>query len=212
MLEESAFDLIHESWQRLGYPFEAFMPSYASAIGSSADRPAALAELMGIIVNDGVRYPSARMESLRFARGTPYETFLQREPARGEQVYPVELARVARNGVIDVVENGTARRAFQIFKRPDGTMVRVGGKTGTGDHRFETFGRGGRLIESRVVNRTATFVFLIGDRFFGTLTAYVHGPQAAGYGFTSSLPVQILKVLAPALKPLVARDYPTGSQ
>jgi len=32
---------------------------------------------------------------------------------------------------------------------------------------------GGRLIESRVVERAATFVFQIDDRFFGTMTAYV---------------------------------------
>jgi hypothetical protein len=34
------------------------VPSYATAIGSSADRPLALAELMGIIVNDGQRRPT----------------------------------------------------------------------------------------------------------------------------------------------------------
>ena len=60
---------------------------------------------------------------------------------------------------------------------------------------------GARLIESRKVNRTATFVFVIGDRFFGTLTAYVHEPYAAHYDFTSALSVQLLKSLAPALQP-----------
>jgi hypothetical protein len=66
------------------------------------------------------------------------------------------------------------------------------------------FGPGGRLIESRVINRTATFVFLIGDRFFGTVTAFVPGEAAADYGFTSSLPVQIFKELAPAFSALLA--------
>jgi len=74
MLEEDAFDLIHQAWQELGYPFDSFVPSYASAIGSSADRPAALAELMGIIVNDGMRLPNRRLEYLRFAENTPFET------------------------------------------------------------------------------------------------------------------------------------------
>jgi hypothetical protein len=68
------------------------------------------------------------------------------------------------------------------------------------------FARGGRLIESRKVNRTATFVFVIGDRFFGTLTAYVHEPYAARYDFTSALSVQLLNSLAPALQPLLDGD------
>ena len=42
---------------------------------------------------------------------------------------------------------------------------------------------------------------LVGD--FGTLMAYVHEPYAADYRFTSALPAQILKALAPALQPLV---------
>ena len=57
LLEMGAFLEIHKAWQRLGYPFDALVPSYATAIGSSADRPAALAELMGILVNDGYRMP-----------------------------------------------------------------------------------------------------------------------------------------------------------
>jgi hypothetical protein len=51
------------------------------------------------------------------------------------------------------------------------------------------------LIESQVVSRSATFVFSMGDRFYGTITAYVKGPSAAHYRFTSALPVQILKSL-----------------
>ena len=54
-----------------------------------------------------------------------------------------------------------------------------------------------------MVNRSATFVFNIDERFFGTLIAYVPGPQAADYDFTSGLPVQLLKVLAPKLMPLI---------
>jgi hypothetical protein len=78
----------------------------------------------------------------------------------------------------------------------------VGGKTGTGDNRYQMYGPDRRLLESRVMNRTATFVFLAGDRFFGTITAFVPGEQAAEYGFTSSLPVQIFKELTPVLAAL----------
>lgn len=82
-------------------------------------------------------------------------------------------------------------------------LHRYASKTGTGDHRYEIYGKGGVLIGSRVVNRTATFAFMIGDRYFGTITAFVPGPDAAQYGFTSSLPVAILKALAPKLMPLL---------
>src|SRR5262249_61271274 len=88
--------------------------------------------------------------------------------------------------------------------QPDhGPGTCVGGKTGTGDHRYKPFAAGGRLIESRVVERAATFVFLIDDRFFGTVTAYVAGPTAARYEFTSALPVRLLGILMPVLSPLL---------
>jgi hypothetical protein len=53
------------------------------------------------------------------------------------------------------------------------------------------------------VNRSATFVFNIGERFFGSMTAYVHGPDSAHYDFTSALPVQLLVKLAPSLMPMI---------
>jgi hypothetical protein len=61
------------------------------------------------------------------------------------------------------------------------------------------------VIGSKVVNRTATFVFMVGDRFYGTIIAYVPGPKAASYRFTSALAVQIFKDLAPEIKPLIER-------
>ena len=91
-------------------------------------------------------------------------------------------------------------------------MVEIGGKTGTGDHRFDTFGRGGQLLSSRVVNRSATLVFLIGDRYFGTMMAYVHEPYAAKYKFTSAMPAQLVKALAPALLPLLERSACTSTE
>jgi hypothetical protein len=116
-----------------------------------------------------------------------------------------EVAQAARAAIREVVDVGTAKRVREAFVRPDGSFFQVGGKTGTGDQRFDTYGAGGRLLESRVVNRSATFVFNIDERFFGTMIAYVPGSKAADYGFTSGLPVQLLKVLAPSLMPLIAR-------
>jgi membrane peptidoglycan carboxypeptidase len=206
LVEQEAFAAILQRWRRLGYPFETLTPSYATALGASGDRPAALAELMGIIVNHGVRLPVVRVPGLKFGVGTPYETHLQVQPSEGERLLPAEVADTVRDALAGVVEGGTARRLAGSFVRADGTPVQVGGKTGTGDHRFDVFGKGGRLISSRVVSRTGTFVFYIGERYFGTMMAYVREPYAAHYKFTSAMPAQLLKALVPALLPLLNED------
>jgi membrane peptidoglycan carboxypeptidase len=204
LIEVEGFMEIHKQWKKMGYPFESLVPSYATTLGASADRPAALAELMGIVVNGGVRKSSQRITSLHFAKGTPYETLVTKAaPTTNEQVLSPEVARVVADAVRGVVSDGTAKRAKAAFVAADGTNIPVGGKTGTGDQRFDVYGGGGRLIESRYVNRSATFVFNIGERFFGSMTAYVHGPESKNYDFTSALPVQLLVVLAPTLMPLI---------
>jgi len=202
LIEQDAFARIFESWRALGYPFAHLVPSLGTAIGASGDRPGALAELMGIIVHDGVRVPTVRIERLRFAQNTPYETNLS-PAAEPERVMPVEVARTVRRALIGVVQNGTARRLAGAYTGKDGKPLTVGGKTGTGDNRFDRFAKGGGIISSRVVDRTATFVFFLGDRFFGTVTAYVPGPDAGRFHYTSALAVQLLKVLEPELKPLI---------
>jgi membrane peptidoglycan carboxypeptidase len=201
LLELEAFSEIHQFWKRLGYPFETLTPSYASAIGASGDRPAALATLIGILLNEGILYPSIRFDSFHFAAGTPYETRLALPVSQGERLLSPEVAAAARSAIIDVVEQGTARRLRGVYRGPGYQPLQVGGKTGTGDHRYESYGAHGRLTGSRVVSRAATFVFFLGDRFFGVVTAYVTGPEAAHYHFTSALPVQVLKGLAPVLTP-----------
>ncbi|HZX32802.1 MAG TPA: transglycosylase domain-containing protein [Rhodocyclaceae bacterium] len=212
IVEELAFERIAARWRRLGYPFERLVPSYATAIGSSADRPAALAELMGIMVNNGVRRMPVRVEELHFAANTPFETRLAWHAQEGERVLHEEVTQAARKALLRVVNNGTARRVKDTYRDDADHPLLVGGKTGTGDHRFDTFGPGGQIKSSRVVNRAATFVFYLGDRFFGTVTAFVPGEQAAGYEFTSALPVQILKELEPRLRPLVSgRPSPADS-
>ena len=203
LLEVEGFLEIHRQWKRMGYPFGSLVPSYATALGASADRPAALAELMGILVNGGQRRPTQRIAALHFAADTPYETLLQHQSGASEPVLAPEVARAALGAVRDVVEEGTARRVKNAFKRADGSAMAVGGKTGTGDHRFEVYGAQGQVLDSRVVSRSATFVFNIEERFFGSITAYVFGPQAADYDFTSALPVQLLKLLSPTLMPLM---------
>lgn len=210
LIEVEAFDGLLHDWKRLGYPFDNITPSYATSIGSSGDRPAALAELMGILVNDGVRLPMDSLTRLRFAAHTPYDTTLSKKPAAGERLMPVEVARTVRRALANVVQGGTAGRLAGALKAADGTPLVIGGKTGTGDHRFERYGRGGQLLESRVVNRTGTFVFYLGERYFGTLTALVPGEIAGQFSYTSALTAQILKTLLPRLQPHLYPQPPAG--
>ncbi|MFQ6576106.1 biosynthetic peptidoglycan transglycosylase [Pseudomonas sp. UM16] len=201
LVEIEAFLDIHRRWKRVGYPFDHLVPSLATAIGSSGDRPAALAELLGIIQNDGIRLPVLRIDTLHFAADTPYETRLAGDPDLGQRVLSVEVARALRGALSQVVDAGTARRVSGSFKLNDGTPMVMGGKTGTGDNRLESWGAGGRLLGSKAINRTATFVFFLGDNHFGTLTAFVPGRAAESFKFTSALPVQVLKGMAPILTP-----------
>ncbi|MBI2381240.1 MAG: penicillin-binding protein [Gammaproteobacteria bacterium] len=201
MLEVEAFLEIHQRWQRVGYPFEHLVPSLATALGSSGDRPAALAELMGIIQGGGLRLPVVRIDSLHFAADTPYETRLSPAVREPQRVLKAEVAAALRGALSQVVEGGTARRLAGTFQLAGGQPLAVGGKTGTGDNRIEATTRGGHVLSSRILNRTATFVFFLGDKHFGTLTAFVPGESAQGLRFTSALPVQVLKGMAPILQP-----------
>ena len=206
LLEIEAFTEIHSAWARLGYPFSYLTPSYATAIGSSADRPAALAELMGIIVRGGIRAPAIRLDGLDFASDTPFETRMRFQGTRMERVLPEEVADVVRSALLDVVTKGTALRLAGGLHPSEGVSIPVGGKTGTGDHRMEMFDAAGHLVRERVMNRTATFVFFIGDRFYGTVSAFVPGEDAAKFSFTSSLPVELLRQLGPLLQPLFSTN------
>ena len=206
-IERDAFARMTPSWRRLGFPFETLVPSYATAIGSSADRPSALASLMGIIVNDGWRRPLLDIQRADFAHGTAYQTVLERYGDPAEQVMRPQVARILRSVLAEVVTSGTAVRLRHAFDA-DGMQLAIGGKTGSGDNRFDTFSRDGRLLTSRAVSRTAGFVFYLSDRWFGVITASVAGPKAADYSFTSSLPLAALKLLAPTLTQAVRNADP----
>jgi hypothetical protein len=149
-----------------------------------------------------VRQPNVDLQRVHFASGTPYETDMTLKP-QPQRVMAPEIANTVRQALMGVVMEGTATRLRGTYHAPDGSLLPVGGKTGTGDNRLDRFGRGGRLISQRVVDRTATFVFFLGDRFFGTITAYVPGTIAGTYHFTSALAVQLLKALEPQLEPLL---------
>jgi hypothetical protein len=82
-------------------------------------------------------------------------------------VLPEAVARALRGVLVGVVERGTAGRLAGTYRDAEGKPLPVGGKTGSGDNRYKTFSRDGELLTGKVVNRTATFVFFIGDRFWG---------------------------------------------
>ena len=201
--ETEGFREIHRAWRRLGYPFASLVPSYATAIGSSADRPDDLTELVGILLNDGIRYPVQRVEELHFAAGTPYETLLRRSPPRGERVLSSEIAAVVRAAMVAGVTRGTARRAFGAVRAAGGSPLLIGAKTGTGDNRLRVVQPGG-FVTYRAIDRTAAVVFFVGDRFYGTITAFVSGAGVDRYSFTSAMPLQILRMLGPTLEGLIA--------
>ncbi|MDX3774804.1 transglycosylase domain-containing protein [Chromatiaceae bacterium AAb-1] len=197
MLEIEAFWDIHQRWQKLGYPFEYLVPSLATALGSSGDRPSALAELMGIILNNGKRLPVLRFDELHFATQTPYETRFISDHAKARQVMAPAVATALKTLLSEIVTEGTARRLLNTFD----PQLQLGGKTGTGDNRISTVSRRGETLHSTALNRTATFTFYLGDSHFGVLTAYVPGRTAEHYQFTSALPLQVLKGMKLLLEP-----------
>lgn len=208
MIEREAFTHLHKSWQATGFPFDTMVPSYASALGSSGDTPAALSDLVGILVNDGARKPMQKMGEVQFGVGTPYQTIADCSPRKDPvQVLSPEVSRIALREMQGVVETGTARRAARAVRLEDGTILPLGGKTGTGDNRIKTYTARGAMVSSAKINRTATFVFTIDDRFFGTIVTYVPGDLAADFNFTSALPVQALRGIIPDIMPMIEESY-----
>jgi membrane peptidoglycan carboxypeptidase len=163
--EQDAFISIAAQWKRLGFPFDRLVPSLATAIGSSGDRPEALAQLMGILLNGGTQAPAIQMRRLRVARGTPYETAMEPAAPQRTRVLPPAVARAILPVLAQVVKSGTAVRLAGALKIGDRPLV-AGGKTGSGDNRYEMVGRNGERVLSRPVDRTAVFVFYIEKRFF----------------------------------------------
>ena len=137
----------------MGYPFGHLVPSLATAIGASSDRPSALADLFGVIVSGGEWLPTRTIEELRFAPGTPYETVLRPAPEQPRRLLRPEVTAVVREMLFEIVDRGTARRLQRVFDDVADPAPRVGGKTGTGDNRFKRFGSRGQLLSSRVTSQ-----------------------------------------------------------
>jgi membrane peptidoglycan carboxypeptidase len=205
-IEQDAFAQMTKDWRRLGFPFAHLVPSLATAIGSSADRPDALADLIGTIANDGVKRPATYIRSIRIGAGTPYETVFVPAHLPEQRLLSVDIARAMRPALLGVVTSGTARRVDGAFHDSTGSAVAVGGKTGSGDNRVDAVGSGGRRLHSRSISRTAAFAFFVGDRLYGVLTASVVGDDVSKYHFTSALTVEVLKRMAPDISAFMAGD------
>jgi membrane peptidoglycan carboxypeptidase len=199
VLEVDAFDDILQVWRGVGYPFGSLVPSLGSALGNSGDRPESLARLVGIILDNGVAESPVTFTHIRFAEGTPYETDMVPDTAKPPQVMAPEAAAVLRQSLLGVVAHGTAGPLRDAMDATHRKPLVIGGKTGTGDNRFATDEVDGQVLDSRAVDRTATFVFFLGEHYFGAITAYVPGAAADDYDFTSAYPVALLKKLAPML-------------
>ena len=158
---------------------------------------------IGIIINDGKRLPSVRIDSLSFATNTPYQTEFERQPAQIQQLIDPEVATAARNALQQVVAVGTGRRLQTAYSPAE---LVIGGKTGTGDNRLVQLNAKGQHISSKALNRTATFAFYLGYQHFGVLTAYVPDAAAEQFSFTSALPLQVMNSMAPILTPYLQTD------
>ena len=201
--EEDAFDELHTAWQRQGYPFSSLVPSLATALGTSADRPSALAELMGIVVNDGVRLPTLRIERLIFAEGTPYETHFAAAAGQAQRVFQPEVAATLREALESVVANGTAQAVSGVYARVADEPLSIGAKTGTGDELSERFGPGTAEGGEKEVSRSAALAFFLGPRHFGVVTSHVPGPNVDAHRFTSALPTRVLRAMKPVIGPML---------
>lgn len=199
ILEEEIFKQILVEWQSLGYPFKEVVPSLATALGSSGDTPASLAKLVGIIINDGRLANDRTIERLHFAERTPYEVHLEgKKDQEIRQVLDPTIAKVMRSVLKEVVDDGTAIRLKGSLKG-----LSIGGKTGTGDNRLEVHGSDGSVLDSKALSRTATFVFYIGENWFGNITVYVGKDEAETSSFTSSYPVALLKILGKEIEDFI---------
>jgi len=104
LLEVEAFDGLLATGNAWAIHFGHITPSYATALGSSGDRPAALAELMSILVNDGVRAPMGQSHGLHFAPTRLTTPGCRRSPPR-VNAYPPKSRQTVRRALAQVVES-----------------------------------------------------------------------------------------------------------
>ena len=116
---------IGKSWRALGYPFASLTPSYAAAVGASGDRPAALAQLIGTIANDGKTLPTQSIATLRVREGHAVRDALRsRGDARRARCCRRKSATWFINCCATSCSGGTAKRLADGITLPDGRDAR----------------------------------------------------------------------------------------
>lgn len=204
MREQEAFTHIQKEWGEMGFPFDKMVPSLASALGASGDTPAGLAILNGIIQNGGRRIPARKIDRVIFGANTPFsmEFAAASVEQQARRVMPAEVAAHLKREMQGVVQYGTGRRLRDAVKIGD-QSIPVGIKSGTGD---QSYNQGNST-------RTATATFVIGDYFYGTMTAYINNPGDKDI-FTSAAASQALKnILAlPEMVTMIGRPYAAAAQ
>ena len=135
-IERDAFTRMTPYWQRLGFPFKTMVPTYATAIGSSSDRPVALAELVGILVNDGVRRPATSLTKIHFASRHALRNFARKNrgikasrcsprksPAPCAKRWPKWSSRAPRAGLTACSNSPTARTSLSAARPAPATIA-----------------------------------------------------------------------------------------
>ena len=117
----------------------------------------------------------------------------------GEQVLNPDVARAMKGLLGEVTHNGTARRPGGAYLDNEGQPVATGGdKTSTGDNRMVTVNAGRSTRHQSCVEPHGNLCFLSGrTRHFPIHDRFCAGRDAADFKFTSALPVQVLKSMAP---------------
>lgn len=193
MVEEKTFLEILDMWKSIGYPYNKIVPSLGTALGSSGDRPKALADLLGVIVSGGLKPHQSIINSINFAEGTPYEFNYEKTFKLGnERLLSKEISESVLTAMGNVVDHGTG-----ISLKGKKGIVSARVKTGTGDNK-KVFKINGTTKEIPL-NRSATSVFNINEKYYGVLVAYTiydGKMEETKLTFTSSLPNNIVRVLA----------------
>lgn len=91
---------------------------------------------------EGPELPTVDVEHVQFAVDTPYEPDVAIKPPGPKRVFAPEVAATVRRAPMAVVAEGTGARLRGAYRAADRRPLAVGGKTGTGDNRFESFGAG----------------------------------------------------------------------
>ncbi|RAL23791.1 hypothetical protein DL240_06455 [Lujinxingia litoralis] len=198
-MEARVFELLREQWALAGYPFERLTPSLATALGSSGDRPAALARLVAAVRAGGV-VPELRMiESARLYEQTPYETWFRAAGGPAQRAFSPEVARAVEALLIRVAERGTGHASEGPWS-VDGERWEVGGKTGTSEHLLHIRDRAGRVIERRPMARSGTWVFFAGPCLIGSVVIFEQGASAAEHHFHGGDAAELSRAIWRALE------------